>query len=246
MSIRRPRWGHTTNEWNRCSTDTVDPVETALHRLVESFWEEPYCFFTEADAVAALDTWVARRPELAQVYHTADGFETNLLHREYPTFFRFKVSDPSQRLGPPARRGNYDLVLINPAYVRNHEVETITNRDVRNRRDLSEPPLLAAVEFKLFPDAWDRRRVRGVRQAMGELRLALESPAEASAVYLCVLQRDVSLKPYRWDDNWPSVKRMLARSQDIRSVVAVCWPKQQREPFVHYSGPWITTGQSYM
>lgn len=106
-------------------------LETALHRLVESFWEEPYRFFTEADAVAALHTWIARRPELAQAYHTADGFETGLLHREYPTFFRFKVSDPSQRLGPPATRGDYDLALINPAYVRNHDAEAVGNRGLR-------------------------------------------------------------------------------------------------------------------
>jgi len=60
-------------------------LETALHRLVESFWDEPYRFFTEGDAVVALQSWVARRPELAQAQRTADGFETGLLHREYPT-----------------------------------------------------------------------------------------------------------------------------------------------------------------
>ena len=34
-----------------CSGQTfLVQLETALHRLVESFWEEPYCFFTESDA----------------------------------------------------------------------------------------------------------------------------------------------------------------------------------------------------
>ncbi len=51
-------------------------LETALHRLVESFWDEPYRFFTESDAVAALQFWVAKWPGLAQVVQTADGFET--------------------------------------------------------------------------------------------------------------------------------------------------------------------------
>jgi hypothetical protein len=221
-------------------------LETALHRLVESFWEEPYRFFTEADAVAALHTWVARRPELAQVYHTADGFETNLLHREYPTFFRFKVSDPSQRLGPPARRGHYDLALLNPAYVGNHDAEAVSNRNIGDRGDLSTPPLLAAVEFKLFNNAWNPVRVRSVRGVLGKLRLSLLSPPHATAAYLCVFQRHLSPNWARWEDNWPTVEKMLADAQDIRSVVAVCWPKQEREPFVHYSGPWITTGQSYM
>ena len=122
-------------------------LETALHRLVESFWEEPYRYFTEADAVAALHTWVARRPELAQVYDTADGFETNLLHREYPTFFRFKRTDPGKRLTRGARRGHYDLALINPAYVRNHDAEAVSNRSIGDRGDLSTPPLLAAAKI---------------------------------------------------------------------------------------------------
>lgn len=215
-------------------------LETVLHRLVESFWEEPYRYFTEADAVAALDTWVARRPELAQVYHTADGFETSLLHREYPTFFRFKESDPSKRLPPPAKRGHYDLGLINPAYVQYNKAETVTNRKVGDLGDLSTIPLLAAVEFKLFARGWSKDGVDGVRQDLDELQLALESPADMSAAYLCIFQRDVGSTRTLWERYWPRVERMLADFAEIRSVVAVCWPKQEREPFVHYSGPWIT------
>jgi len=225
-------------------------LETVLHRLVESFWEEPYGYFTEADAVAALDTWVARRPELAQVYHTADGFETSLLHREYPTFFRFKESDPTERLTHGGDRGHYDLALINPSYVRRYRAETITNRNVRDRGDLSSPPLLAAVEFQLTVGAWDERRVDGIRRVLGKLGLALESvrksAPDTAAAYLCIFHRDAGAHPDRWDDSWPTVEKMLADAADIRSVVAVCWPKQEREPFVYYSGPWITTGQSYM
>ena len=75
------------------------PLETALHRLVEGFWEEPYRYFTERDAVTALQTWVATRPALAQAYQTTDGFETGLLHREYPTPFRLDDKDPTRRGG---------------------------------------------------------------------------------------------------------------------------------------------------
>jgi hypothetical protein len=218
-------------------------LETALHRLVESFWDEPYHFFTEADAVAALQSWVARRPGLAQILKTADGFETSLLHREYPTFFRFKKSDPSRRRGRPARRGHYDLILLDPAYVRYHDAETVINRDIEDRGDLSSPPLLAAVEFKLSARGWSPGRVRGVEHDLGKLRLALESPADVSAAYLCVFQRDVSSRTIRLrEQHWSTVKTMLTEDfADIRAVVAVCWPQQGRDPFVHYSGPWITT-----
>jgi hypothetical protein len=216
-------------------------LETALHRLVESFWEEPYRFFTESDAVAALQSWVARRPELAQTLRTADGFETGLLHREYPTFFRFDKNNPTQRLDSPARRGHYDLALIDPAYVRHHGAETIINRSIEARGDLSSPPLLAAVEFKLFARGWSPGRVRGVEQDLGKLHLALESPADVSAAYLCVFQRDVSTTLRRWERYWSDLEESLAKFSDIRAVLSVCWPKQERDPFVHYSGPWITT-----
>lgn len=216
-------------------------LETALHRLVESFWEEPYCFFTESDAVAALQSWVARRPGLAQVVKTADGLETSLLHREYPTFFRFKKSDPSRRRDRPARRGHYDLVLLDPAYVQGHEAETVINRTIEDRGDLSSPPLLAAVEFKLFARGWSPGRVRGVERDLGKLHLALESPADMSAAYLCVFQRDVSTTLRRWKRYWSDLEESLAKFSDIRAVFTVCWPKQERDPFVHYSGPWITS-----
>jgi hypothetical protein len=214
-------------------------LETALHRLVESFWDEPYRFFTEADAVAALESWVAKRPELAQIQHTVDGFETSLLHREYPTFFRFDKDNPTQREGPPAKRGHYDLVLLDPAYVQGHKAETVINRDIGDRGDLSSPPLLAAVEFKLLARGWSPGQVRGLEQDLGKLKLALESPADVGAAYLCILQRDVSGIPRRWERHWSTVEKMLAKSPNIRTVSAVCWPNV-REPFVHYSGLWIT------
>ena len=219
-------------------------LETALHRSVESFWEEPYGYFTEADAVALLQNWVARRPGLVKPYITWDDCQTSLLHREYPTFFRFNKSDPVKRLPKPARRGHHDLVLIDPAYVRDHEAETVTNRDIGNHGTVFSPPLLAAIEFKFFARPWSPDRVRGVEQDLKKLNLTLdvvESPAYASAAYLCIFQRDISPKLAHWDRHWPTVKKMLVYFSQIRSVVAVCWPKQrEREPFVQYIGPWIT------
>jgi len=217
-------------------------LETALHRLVESFWDQPYRFFTEADAVAGLQQWVATRPEIAQLYPTADGdFETGLLHREYPTFFRLDDQEPTQRLPPPAARGHYDVVLLNPVWVREYAAEALTNRTLGERDKFPAPPLLAVIEFKLFPDGWGDSRVKEVRNELGKLRLALEQPPDAETAYLCVLQRDVSGRSNRWDQYWPQVERELEAHSQVRSVVAVCWPSQKREPFVGYYGSWQTT-----
>ena len=56
--------------------------------LADSVRDQPYRFFAEADAVDGLQRWVTTCPEMAQTYRAADGFETSLLHREIPTFFR--------------------------------------------------------------------------------------------------------------------------------------------------------------
>jgi len=184
-------------------------LEATLQRLVERFLEAPYEFFTEADAVAAVQGILPSQSELGVEHTTADGFKTRLLHREYPTFFRFKKSDPRKRLGPPARRGHYDLVLLDPAWLRQHNSETAINRDINLRGDLSVPPLIAAVEFKLYAHGWLERRVDSVRRVLGKLQLTLQSRVHAKAAYLVVLQRDHRPKARRWDRHWPAVEDAL-------------------------------------
>jgi len=179
---------------------------------------------------------------LAQTYGTADdGLETGLLHRKYPTFFRLDDQDPAHRLPAPARRGHYDLVVLNPACVQNCKAEILTNRTLRDRDEFPARPLLAVVEFKLFPDGWNNTRVKDVRNELGKLRLSLEQPPDTETAYLCILQRDVSGREGRWEQHWPQVEGELDADSDIRSLVAVCWPAQEREPFVGYYGPWQTT-----
>jgi hypothetical protein len=215
-------------------------LETALHRLVESFWEEPYRYFTESDAVTALQSWVARRPGLAQVYNTQDGFETGLLHQQYPTFFRLSDTEPTERKESPSPRGYYDLVLLNPTYVQRQEAETTHNRDISRQGNLMSPPLLAAVEFKLFTQTWKPKRDAEVRQELGKLRLALESPADATAAYMCVFCRDARSEPEDTEEYRLAADELLAKFPDIGFVLAASWPKHQGESFVHYCGPWIT------
>ena len=118
--------------------------------------------------------------------------------------------------------------------------ETVLNRNVTERGAFARPPLLAAVQVQLYAQGWSVGRVRRVRRDVGKLGLALAPPADARAAYLCILQRDVGSQPTRWDRHWPVVERVLAGAPGICAVVAVCWPHAALEPFVHYTGPWIT------
>jgi hypothetical protein len=215
-------------------------LETALHRLVESFWEEPYRFFTESDAVTALQSWVAARPELAGVHHTTDGFEIGLLHREYPTFFRLSDQDPTRRQRAPYGRGHYDLVVLDPDFLRAHDAGTVTNRRFDEAATHTKPPLVAAVEFKLLDRRWKPDKDPLIPQDLGKGTLALQSPPDASAAYMCVLCRDATSEPGPLEVDTEELERFLNGFPNVRTVVAVSWPHAQRRAFVHYAGPWIT------
>jgi hypothetical protein len=214
-------------------------LETALHRLVESFWEEPYRYFTESDAVTALQSWVAVRPQLAGVHQSADGFETGLLHREYPTVFRLNDQNPAERQQAPSRRGHYDLVVLDPDFLRTHNAETATNRRFDEAATHAKPPLVAAVEFKLLSQRWKPDRDPLIPQDLGKLALALQSPPDASAAYMCVLCRDATSELDPPEVYTEAVDRLLNQFPQVRTVVAISWPRAQRQAFVHYAGPWI-------
>ena len=129
-------------------------LENAIHKLVNEFLQAPYVFFTEADAVVRFHQILDADPIIGRRVQTSDGFETSLVHREYPTFFRFCGKEPTARLGPPASRGHYDMVILNPAFVAAHRVATVTNRDIKTTRDESIAPFQAVVEFKLDNKGW--------------------------------------------------------------------------------------------
>lgn len=225
---------------NPSGQELLIQLETALHRLVESFWEEPYQYFTESDAVTALQTRVVARPALAQVCQTADDFATGVLHRKYPTFFRLDDKNPKRRERRPYGRGHYDLAVLNPAFIQENDAEIVTNRQFREEHSFSAPPLVAAVEFKLFVQRWKPDRDTIIKQELGKLRLALESPPDTDAAYMCILWRDVKSEPMPPDACEKTVDEMLSAFPDIRTVFAICWPHVQRKAFVHYAGPWIT------
>jgi hypothetical protein len=212
-------------------------LENAIHRLVDEFVQEPYAFFTEADAVVRFHQLIADDPSFNRRTRTDDGHEISLVHREYPTFFRFDDRKPTERLGPPARRGHYDTVILNPDFVAAHPVETVLNRDIKAARNPDIVPFEAVVEFKLHTRGWSKGRAEGVIRELGKLHL---SEKEAPLRYLVVLQRYREPHLYRWETYWPKVESDANARKDIGSVFAIHWINLNREPEVHWFGRWLT------
>jgi len=213
------------------------PLEDAIRSLVDEFVQEPYVFFTEADAVVRFHQLLIRHPSLSRRVSTKDGHEVSLLHREYPTFFRFDDRNPTARLGPPARRGHYDTVLLNPDFAAAHPVETVLNRSIDAPREPDIVPFQAVVEFKLHTRGWSKGRSEAIVRELGKLHLSAE---DAPLRYLVVLQRYLEPRLNRWEKYWPQVVNAADASKDVGSIFAICWINLGREAEVHRFGRWLT------
>lgn len=209
-------------------------IESAINSLVDEFVQAPYTFFTEADAVARFHQLLDADPALNQQVRTKDGFATGLVHREFPTFFCFSDKNPTKRLGPPASRGHYDTVILNPEFVAAHPAATVINRDIRAVRDDTITPFQAVVEFKLDNKGWSAGRCRGAIADLGKLRLSDEAPLR----YFVVLMRYCTPSLARWAKYWPQVSKAAAEHTQVGSVFAVQWLSVKEGAEVFRFGRW--------
>jgi hypothetical protein len=212
-------------------------LETAIHKLVQEFLQAPYRFFTEADAVVRFHQML-ENPALGQV-QTRDGYKVSLVHREYPTFFRFADDNPVARLDDDSRasRGHYDTVILNPEFVAAHHAETVKNRDIRNMGDERIVPFEAVIEFKLDDKGWSKGRARGTIAELGKLDLTTQSRLR----YFVLLMRYNAPNLHRWNEYWPTVSQVAVRKAKIGSIFAVHWLTVDRQPEVYHFGRWLHT-----
>ena len=211
-------------------------LETTIDILVDEFKRNPFAFFTEADAVARFHQLLDRDPVIGQQVQTADGYRTSLIHREYPTFFRFADKNPTARLDPPAHRGHYDTVILSPEFATAHPAATVTNRDIKAKWNRSIIPFQAVVEFKLDNLGWSKGRAAGVAAELGKLHL---SAPEASLRYLVVLMRYSAPNLRRWNKYWPTVQQTAMEKSEIGSIFAVHWLTHGGGTDVYRFGQWV-------
>ncbi len=172
-------------------------IDTVLLAIVDEFLLKPYKYFTEADVVTDCHN------RLLNVYNqpaiSSDNIEVDLVHREYPTFFRFDDKNPTERLEKEtgAKRGHYDVAVINPLFIQSHEITTIANRDIKTEvlRNKAISPLRAVIEFKLFDRSISKGRYKGILWEIDKLILSEES----EKYYFVYLQRYKRTNTRAWD-----------------------------------------------
>lgn len=214
-------------------------LELAIHKLVTEFIDDPYRYFTEADAVSRFHEILETDPVFNQQIQTKDGYKIPLVHQEYPTFFRFDDAKPVARLGPESKskRGHYDVVVLNPEFLVTHEAEIVKNRNIASVRDENINPLKAIVEFKLDDRGWSNGKANGAIAEMGKLILSRQ---EAMLRYFVVLMRYTATTRNRWDKYWGQIIQAATERLEIGSIFATHWISIKHNPQVHSFGNWLS------
>ena len=169
-------------------------INKCIGILSEKFRKWPYNFFTESDAHSYLYLSFLRygSPALKKLYQAKDHKRSVLIHREYPTFFRYsqKKLQLCKLSESEGTCGHYDMVVLNPNFVMNHEIQQVISKDntIRQTIKFSEAHLLASIEFKLLHKRLSQNIRSEIRKDFIKLNWSLET-GQAQCAYMLIFNR---------------------------------------------------------
>lgn len=101
----------------------VPQFEGAIKSLVRRFRTHPYAFYTETDMHCYLYHRLYAGGLVNGLYRTADGHDTILLHKEYPTRARYLRRDDGrlEEAEEGSRRGAFDISVWDPQFIAERE-----------------------------------------------------------------------------------------------------------------------------
>lgn len=97
----------------------VQKFEAAIKSLVQRFRNHPYAFYTETDMHCYLYHRLYSGGLGNGLYRTAEGHDTILLHKEYPTVARYVRTDDGKlhESIKGRRRGAFDISIWDPRFI---------------------------------------------------------------------------------------------------------------------------------
>jgi hypothetical protein len=170
----------------------IPAVETSVESICEEFRRHSTRFYTENDIVCRFYSMLLDALPNA-IVSDADSRSQSIIHMEYPTPFKcsmrgsiFAVKDADSRY----RRGHYDIVVLNPEFVRSHSyVDTYGQKFKQCKKTIipwsavNGPFILYGLEFMLRRrpenkqrdrwNSWDNRMAK-FRQDCDKLRFSKE------------------------------------------------------------------------
>ena len=147
------------SQWNDVKNKVIDKLQAV-------FRKHPQHYFSEHDIHSVLyhltQEQLKQPGENSQI--TLDRYKTSLVHHEYPTPFRcdmqgykYRRAGEEERTpkGGLYKRGHYDLVVLNPDFVKNNTLDIVCGKNYKKLRlalpRLSVQPLIWACEIIYFP-----------------------------------------------------------------------------------------------
>jgi hypothetical protein len=171
------------------STEIKKAVWGAVKKTINKFRENPYYFFTESD----IHSYFYHSLYCGNLEVTKNGRRVYLVHREYPTNFRYRKEDlfrdnyRSILLNHKGMsRGHYDISVINPEFADQCSINDIYNKNIRNVNsrinndiELAKNELLFAIEFKYIINN-SLNFIKEVQKDNTKLILARDNGAETA------------------------------------------------------------------
>jgi hypothetical protein len=150
-------------------------VEQSIEGLCKEFRSRPTLFYTEHDVISYFYTLLQQALSMATV-RDRDASEHLLVHIAYPTPFRcatgeegFAVKGDEEHTpqGALYPRGRYDLVVLNPGFIKEHSYELIKAQDytaykkqLLPKLDADNPAILYGLAFALRRDPFPLLKAR--------------------------------------------------------------------------------------
>ena len=194
-------------------------INRCIKTLSEKFRRWPYNFFTESDAHSYLYLSFFRygSPALKRLYYSNDRKKTVLIHREYPTSYRYSQKELiryslDKRKGTTV--GHYDMVVLNPAFIENHNMQQVISKDntIRQTVQFADNHLLAAIEFKLLHKPLGQHLKDEIKKDFIKLGWALET-GQAKEAYMLIFNR------YGKEDSyWRVLDELRKERPDIKLI----------------------------
>jgi len=192
-------------------------IESKIYTLVNHFIRKPLNYFTESDIHSYLYLAFYRDKIFSAQLPSANQYEkTILIHREYPTFFKYDKKIPIVPRENAKSRGHYDLVILNPNFVESYPISIVTNRDYHIfPKKLKQKPLVAAIEFKYIVRKLNNHILRNIELDFQKLQ---SSVAFSHTRYFLIFNSIGSI-----GESLIEIERMKMENPDVKALYVEAW-----------------------
>lgn len=208
-------------------------IEKCIKSLAEKFLKWPYNFFTESDAHSFLYYYIFRSGhrllKLPRPSRDPD-VKTVLIHREYPTIFRYRKDD--MNMDEKGGRGHYDLVVLDPDFLARHSIEEVIAKNYKKCCKDEDDHLLTAIEFKMIVNPLSKGLEVEIGKDFKKLSWAIKTK-QARSAYMIIFNRVRQEKAFA-----ESLDEIASQDRDVKGLYLESVVGKERHYDIKYLNEW--------